>query len=146
MRVLLVAHRYPPDSFAGVEIYTHRLAAELVRAGDTVSVVARRWGPNPQVPMPARVKQSDGTTLHRFDGGLVDIERFLDHHARLEQFFKAAVVESAPDVVHFNHLLGLSPRFIEIAHRLRAAIVVSLHDFYFSCPLGHLQKNSGALC
>ncbi len=146
MRVLLVAHRYPPDSFAGVEIYTHRLAAELMRAGDTVSVVARRWGRTPLTPKPVREKQPDGSTLYRFDGGLVEIERFLDHHVRLEQLFTAAIVESAPDVVHFNHLLGLSPRFIEIAHRLRAAIVVSLHDFYYSCPLGHLQKNSGELC
>jgi glycosyltransferase involved in cell wall biosynthesis len=49
-------------------------------------------------------------------------------------------------VVHFNHLLGLSPRFIEIAHRLRVPIVISLHDFYFACPLIHLQKPTGELC
>jgi glycosyltransferase involved in cell wall biosynthesis len=146
MRVLLVAHRYPPDSHAGVEVYTHRLAGELARAGDAVSVVARRWGASPAVPQLTRQPQPDGTVLYRFDGGEVDIERFLDHHERLEQLFTTALVEAAPDVVHFNHLLGLSPRFIEIAHRLRTPIVVSLHDFYYSCPLGHLQKHSGALC
>jgi glycosyltransferase involved in cell wall biosynthesis len=146
LRVLLVAHRYPPDSHAGVEIYTQRLAGELTRAGDNVSIVTRRWAETPATPRLVREQTADGATLYKFDGGMVEIERFLDHHARLEQLFTAAIVECAPDVVHFNHLLGLSPRFIEIAHRLRVAVVVSLHDFYFACPLGHLQRNTGELC
>jgi glycosyltransferase involved in cell wall biosynthesis len=143
---MIVAHRYPPDSFAGVEVYAQRLAGELARMGDTVSVVARRWTGALEPPQPHRVEQADGTILYRFDGGDVNIERFLDDHERLEQLFTSAVVEAAPDVIHFNHLLGLSPRFLEIAYRLRSAIVVSLHDLYFSCPLGHLQKHSGELC
>ena len=37
MRVLLVNHIFPPDSLGGVESYTQRLAADLVKVGDTVS-------------------------------------------------------------------------------------------------------------
>jgi glycosyltransferase involved in cell wall biosynthesis len=154
MRVLLVSHRYPPESVAGVELYTQRLAAELVKGGDTVSVVTRHWGPAPPaplVPQTVRERPPDGTTVYRFVGGNyvggeVDFTLFLRDHECLEQLFTAALVEAAPEVVHFNHLVGLSPRFIPIARRLGAAVVVSLHDLYFACPLFHLRKKSGELC
>jgi hypothetical protein len=42
MRVLLVSHRFPPDDVGGVERYTQDLAAELVRVGDSVTIVTRR--------------------------------------------------------------------------------------------------------
>jgi glycosyltransferase involved in cell wall biosynthesis len=146
MHVLLVTHRYPPDDHGGVERYTQALAAELVKAGDTVAVVARR--PDSSSPEPRTVREwlADGTSLYRFTGGQARPERFLLHHNRLEQLFTAALLEEAPDVVHFNHLKDLSPGFVAIAHRLRAAVVVSLHDFYFACPLVHLQTRSGDVC
>jgi glycosyltransferase involved in cell wall biosynthesis len=68
------------------------------------------------------------------------------HHERLESLFSRALVESMPDVVHFLHLAGLSPRSVEIAHRLGIPIVIEIHDFYFACPIVHLQKLSGELC
>jgi glycosyltransferase involved in cell wall biosynthesis len=146
MRVLLVSHRFPPDGIAGVEQYTQRLASELVKAGDTVSIVARRWADSSSEPQPGRETLPDGATLYRFVGGTVRYERFLVHHERLEQLFTAALVEAAPDVVHVNHLQGLSPRFLEIAHRLRTAVVLSLHDLSFACPLAHLRKRTNELC
>jgi glycosyltransferase involved in cell wall biosynthesis len=147
MRVLLVTHRYPPDGLGGVERYTQTLAAELVKNGVTVSIVTRRPVSAPPEPRIVRERLSDGTALFRFVGGKkIFMNRPLAHYERLEQLFTLTLAETAPDIVHFNHLLGLSPRFIAIAYRLRIAVVLSLHDFYFSCPLVHLQKESGGLC
>jgi glycosyltransferase involved in cell wall biosynthesis len=147
MRVLLVTHRYPPDGLGGVERYTQTLAAELVKSGATVSIVTRRPGSAPPEPCMVREQLADGTALFRFVGGKkIFMNRFLAHCERLEQLFTMTLAETAPDIVHFNHLLGLSPRFIAIACRLRIAVVLSLHDFYFSCPLVHLQKEAGGLC
>jgi glycosyltransferase involved in cell wall biosynthesis len=145
MRVLLVTHRYPPDGLAGVEQYTQALAAELVRAGDTVGIVTRRPEASRELRI-VRERLPHGASLYRFTGGKVRLDFPLTHAKRLEQFFEAVMAEVDPEVVHFNHLVGLSPRFIEIVHRLRVPIVVSLHDFYFACPLVHLQKPSGELC
>jgi glycosyltransferase involved in cell wall biosynthesis len=147
MRVLLVSHRFPPLDFGGVERYTQGLAAELVKAGDAVGIVTRRPEASSPEPRTVRERLPDGTSLYRFVGGRrIRFDRFLDHHESLERLFTAALTEEAPDVVHFNQLLGLSPRFVAIAHRLRAAVVISLHDFYFACPLVHLQKEKGGLC
>ncbi len=148
---MLVSHRFPPDDIGGVECYTQRLAADLVKAGNTVSVVTRRWGSQPTEPETHRERLPDGTSLYRFAGGGTGLDRwylnhFLLHQERLEQLFLMAMLEEDPDVVHFNHLVGLSPRFIRIAHRLRVPVVLSLHDLYFACPRVHLQKVSGELC
>jgi glycosyltransferase involved in cell wall biosynthesis len=146
MRVLLVSHRFPPDSLGGVERYTQMLAAELANRGDLVSIVTRRFGRTPSVPEMVREQPADGTMVYRFVGGELHPDRFLLHHERLEQLFLDAIIEAAPDVVHVNHLIGLAPRLVEIAHRLRVAVVLTLHDFYLACPLVHLQKTSGELC
>jgi glycosyltransferase involved in cell wall biosynthesis len=146
MRVLLIAHRFPPDGVAGVERYTQALAGALRQAGDEVRILTRRFALNPEQPELKRETLSDGATLLRLVGGRYHINRFLDHYRPLEQLFRAVVAESPPDVVHFNHLLGFSPRFIAIAQRLRIPVVISVHDFFFACPRVHLQKRSGGLC
>jgi glycosyltransferase involved in cell wall biosynthesis len=146
MRVLLVSHRFPPDSLGGVERYTQMLVAELAAGGDRVSIVTRRFGRTPSAPEMLREQLADGTMVYRFVGGELHPDRFLLHHERLEQLFLDALIEAAPDVVHVNHLIGLAPHLIEIAHRQRVAVVLTLHDFFFACPLVHLQKTSGELC
>jgi glycosyltransferase involved in cell wall biosynthesis len=147
LRVILVSHRYPPDAVAGVERYTEALAASLARRGDDVTVVTRRPGGGPR---PAIVNDSgaNGVRVCRLAGGNSDRGSvFGGHdHDRLERLFETIIAELAPDVVHFNHLIDLSPRFVEIAARFGAAVVMTLHDFYFACPRITLQKPSGELC
>ena len=151
MRVLLVSHRYPPDAIAGVERYTEALAAQLVRQGDEAAVVTRRpgWEPLPGM-LRERAGGSEGgggcVTVYRLAGGDSPRERPMAHHDRLERLFEIALAEFAPDVVHFNHIVDHSPGLIELALAHRAAVVLTLHDFFFACPRVTLQKRSGALC
>jgi glycosyltransferase involved in cell wall biosynthesis len=146
MRVLLVSHRFPPDDVGGVERYTQGLAAELSRSGDGVAIFARRSVTGRKDVRFLRERLLDGTSLYRLIAGNFSFDHFLENHQRLEQAFMVALMESCPDVVHINHLMGLSPRFIEVAHRVGAAVVISLHDFYFVCPRVHLNKPQGELC
>jgi glycosyltransferase involved in cell wall biosynthesis len=143
---MLVSQHYPPDSLGGVELYSQRLETALTRAGDTVSIVARRPLATPTFPQPIRERLPHGGVLYRLAGGYFNADRFLRHHERLERFFTEALLEEDPEVVHVNHLKSLSPHFLVIAHRLGIATVVSFHDFFFACPLAHLQKPSGDLC
>jgi glycosyltransferase involved in cell wall biosynthesis len=146
VRVLLVSHRFPPDDVGGVERYTQDMAAELIRSGDHVAVVARRSERGRKTIALHRERLPNGTLVYRLLAGVVSFEHFLEHHQRLEQMFTTAMIEFAPDVVHINHVMGLSPRLVQIARRLGAAVVLSLHDFYFACPRVHLQKPGGELC
>lgn len=145
-RVLLLSHLFPPDGIAGVERVSETMAAHLVEAGDVVSVASRR--PNPASSSIDTVVDTlpDGTRVYRLAGGLVRLDDVLTDSARLEELFETIVRDVRPDVLHVNHLLGLSPRMIELARRQGIAVVVALYDFYFSCPLVNLRKRSGGLC
>jgi glycosyltransferase involved in cell wall biosynthesis len=145
MRVLLTAHRLPPDGVAGVERYTMTLARELAGHGDEVSLLARRQGDSSELRL-IRERTPEGLMIQRVVGGRVGPTRFLAEDGRQTGLTAAAFVEAAPDVVHVNHLWGLDPQFMEIALRYCSAIVVSLHDFFFACPLVHLKKVSGDIC
>ncbi|MEA3213419.1 MAG: hypothetical protein QOE70_6476 [Chthoniobacter sp.] len=146
MRVLLVSHRFPPDYVSGVERYTEKLAGQLAADGDEVSVAALLPSWNGNLARTERHALANGVTLYRFNGGDVDRRFFLNDHAHLERLFHLVMLEAAPDVVHINHLIDLSPRFIQIARRLGAAVVLTLHDFYFACPRVILLKPDGSVC
>jgi hypothetical protein len=146
MRILLTTPQFPPDGITAADRYTKLLAAELAGAGDTVSVLTRRPAAQIQEPYLERERLQQGVALYRLVGGTADWTNCLVHHARLEQLFKAVLVETDAEVVHFSHLAHLSPRSVELAQRLGAAVVHGIHDFFVSCPLGNLQKSSGESC
>lgn len=145
MRVLLVVHRFPPDGLTGVERITQALAMDLTRLGHRVAVVSRRAQPSDPVRRQTETLP-DGIVIHRFVAPMSPRDQFLLDHQPLEALFQQVLLEVAPDVVHFLHLMDLSPRFVELAHRHGAAVVMSLQDFYVACPLINLRKRSGELC
>jgi len=95
MRVLLVSHRYPPDGVAGVERYTQALASGLVKAGDVVSVAARRPAPTPPMPQTSTERLADGTSVYLFVGGDARRDRFLMYQDHLERLFKGVSICSS---------------------------------------------------
>jgi len=144
MKVMFVTHRFPPDGFGGVERVTQFLASELAARGDQVSVVCCR--PQPDYgPAPLRERSPDGFDVYRYLGGPAPVEGFLLRHEVQERRFAKTLGEVGPEVVHFMHLLDLSPRSIELAGK-SAAVVLALHDFYLACPLVNLRQPTGALC
>jgi len=146
MRILLTTHMFPPDGIAGVDRYTRLLATELASAGETVSIISRRPAPELYEPNLVRERLPQGIVLYRFVGGKDGWTSSLVHYDRLEQLFKAVLVETGAEVVHFNHLAHLSPHSGELARRLGVPVVHGIHDFFHACPLGGLQKRTGETC
>lgn len=145
MRVLLLTHRYPPDGIGGVERYVESVAAGLAAAGDEVTVLTRRPTHFPRRPSMGTARTA-GEHVLVIEGSGVRLDDPLARHTRLEQLFSEVLTAAQPEVVHVNHLLGFSPKFPVQAKAAGAALVVSLHDYYFACPLVHLQKASGGPC
>jgi glycosyltransferase involved in cell wall biosynthesis len=146
MRILLVSYRFPPDTVGGLERYTQSLAAELVKSGHTVTIVARRTEPGKPNIRLIRERLHDGTLLYRVVGPDIRFDRFLEHHERFDQLFRTALLETNPHIVHINHIMGFSPEIARVSNRLGAAVVLSLHDFYFACPRIHLRRTTGEVC
>jgi glycosyltransferase involved in cell wall biosynthesis len=146
MRILLTNQHFPPQYVGGSERAVQSLARELALAGDQVSVVARWPTLHPPEPVVIRERLPDDTRIYRLHGGEFELERFLRHQKAMDRQFTSVLLERRPDVVHVHHLRSLSPAFVELAVTLDSAIVISLHDFYFACPLAHLQKTNDTPC
>lgn len=50
------------------------------------------------------------------------------------------------ELVHIRHLMGHTFDLPEVAARLRIPMVLSFHDFYFSCPTVQLIDDNGNYC
>jgi glycosyltransferase involved in cell wall biosynthesis len=142
MRIVLPVHAFPPRSTAGVEVYTARLARALGERGHEVTVLAAvhdlarrhgevrptRWGGLDVVEL---------ASLH--PQGTLEATCF---DARLEHAAAAVLAELRPDVVHFQHLLNLSAGLVARARALGAKVVLTLHDYWLSCPRDGLRMRA----
>ncbi|HZM53302.1 MAG TPA: glycosyltransferase [Vicinamibacteria bacterium] len=147
MRVLLTAHAFPPRSTAGVEVYTLRLARALRARGHEVLVLAA-------VHDLAAPPYSIRRRRHE-DVDVVDVVN-VHHIGTLEATYDDPGIDRAlnpvieafrPDVVHAQHLLNLSAGLLDTARRTGAATLLTLHDYWLSCPRDGLRMRAdGALC
>jgi glycosyltransferase involved in cell wall biosynthesis len=127
---MLVAHGFPPEEQSGTELYTAGLAQALAGSGHEVAVFA--GGHSAEEPSQAWRRD-----------GMVEIERVARPRRRLRlQFFNgsvenellAAVNRFGPDVVHVQHLLGLTMPLVPLLKERGIPVVLTLHDHWFLCP------------
>jgi glycosyltransferase involved in cell wall biosynthesis len=127
---MLVSHGFPPEEQSGTELYTAELAQALARSGHDVAVFA--GGHSAEAPM---------QTWRR--DGAVEIERVARPRPRLrlhffnpsvENEFLAAVNRFGPEIVHVQHLLGLTMPLVPLLKERGIPVVLTLHDHWFLCP------------
>lgn len=147
LHILFTVHKYPPESLGGTEIYTLTLARALVHMGHKVTVFypstevtaisemvdsdgVRRW----RVPLPASRQQED--PVRQF------WHTFRDR--AFEEAFVDCLTASQPDLVHFQHVQGVSARLIALATGLPK--VVTLHDYWYFCANSQLIRPDQQPC
>jgi glycosyltransferase involved in cell wall biosynthesis len=146
MRILQVANGYPHRAYGGVELHTHRLCAALRERGHDVSVFARHS--DPSVP--------DGTLLEeRVDGVRVrsvvnDFKghTFRDHYlcAEVRTAFERTLSDWQPELVHFQHLAGLSADLPEASRRAGPRTVATVHEYWYACQRAMFLHADGSPC
>jgi glycosyltransferase involved in cell wall biosynthesis len=147
MNVLLMTHRFPPDGVAGVERITEDLADGLARRGEAVTVVTRQWSRRARIVSKWKHDVTpEGVSVERLPGVAPSLDRPFRRNDTVIRSFAKAFAAVNPDVVHLMHAYGFSPACIELVVRKRVPLVVSLQDFFFACPLVHLEKKDGRLC
>ena len=115
MRILHVAHGWPPSGSGGTELYAAAVADAQARAGAAVA----HWTPEglPRRPRPFRAT---------FD--LPEAERH----------FAAALSTHRADIVHIHHLSGASLGLPAVARAAGARVVLTLHDFWLEIGRAHV--------
>lgn len=146
MRILQVTNGYPPRAFGGVETHTHRLAAALHARGHEVRIFARHSDPAGE----------DGDVVHEEVDGLAVTSvvndarggRFRDHFlsAGVAEAFRAEILSARPDIVHFQHLIGLSADLPAIARAAGIRCVATVHEYWYACHRVMLQRADLSTC
>lgn len=139
MRVLFVVHGYPPRQLGGTEVHTQTVARDLGARGHDVSVLAA----DADAPARSSVDHVLGDVPVRRLGVSSDPGRLrplVDPWVRAE--FERVLEQFKPEVVHVQHLLGLSGDLIEAARRRSIPTVVTLHDHWLQCPEIHPRPGS----
>jgi glycosyltransferase involved in cell wall biosynthesis len=147
MRILFVTHRFLPRYVAGTELYSALMAQELVQLGHQVQIFTgdpsvktaydTHWNGLPVQAVPWGVGPWPGaipTYLASFTNPAV------------ERRFEAVCRAFRPDIVHIQHLMGLSPRLPAIAQRCGARVVITLHDYWFACSNTWLFRSTREQC
>jgi glycosyltransferase involved in cell wall biosynthesis len=152
LRILYVVHGFPPDTWAGTEVYTLGLAQEMKHRGHEVAILTR-------APAPASVAEGGppdfavGLTefaglpvwrmTHRLMHGNL---RQSYHQPGAEAAFRQVVLKVRPDVVHFQHLIHLSASLPHICRELGVPSLITVNDYWALCSRVQMIRPDGVRC
>ena len=138
MRVALIANGLPPHARTGVETHAANLAGALARAGIEVEVFAPR--PLEGLAPYAQRRESRGSVDEPWAVTWIHLPppeaSGRGHEDAVRRAFGAFLDSERPDVVHFEHLLGLGLGALKAANERNLPSLYQAHDFYLisDCP------------
>ena len=139
MRVLLIAHGFPPQGQGGAEIYAEACARRLSALGDSVFVLAREAVHDaPEY----RVRDETRGAIHIrwLNNTYRQVRRFAEvyDNPAIQALAGEYIADVRPDVAHVHHLTGLSTRVLDELAARRIPVVLTLHDYWLLCHRGQL--------
>ena len=148
LSLLYVVHGFPPDTWAGTEIYTYNLAKEMVRRGHRVTVLARVPADDRDLPdFHVEDTEFQGLRVLRMTHRLAHASlRESYHQPKAEAAFHTILAREAPDLVHFQHLIHTSAGLVHVAKRAGVATVITCHDYWAICARVQLIRPDGEIC
>lgn len=154
MRALFLVHGHPALAPGGTEVLARSLFRELRDAGAVEGLLLAAADPAARAPLPGTLLQPVGGSAAD-DEMLVTLARFDRFHLSqpdatgLVATLGPILARLRPEVIHLHHPLAWGVETIDLLRRLapRAAIVVTLHDYFLLCPReGQMLTAEGRLC
>ena len=147
LKILMVVHAFPPDSWAGVEVLTLTLARALRERGHEIVLFVRTPGTPEESDRNVYEGGFDGFKLHRFVNhlafsGVDETYRFKP----AEEAFDRVLAAEQPDVVHVQHMIHLSTGIIDRCKAQGVPVAITLSDFWARCPKVQLIRPDRRNC
>ena len=145
MDVLHVIHQFPPETRGGSESYVRDVAALQQERGTKVEVLAGSLEGRGDLCIDE--EDVDGLRVHRLHRN----DLFFDHHVKawhpgVTAAFGELLDRLQPSVVHLHHWVRLSNDLVQTAHDRKIPCVVTLHDYYTSCPRAFRARADDPAC
>lgn len=147
MKILQVANGFPPTSMGGTELHTYQLSKELSSRGHNLGVFCREGDLN-RKEYEIVDGQVEGLRVRRVVNNFLSITSFDMYYRNdvIARQFEQFLEEVLPDLVHFQHCVGLSASLIEIAKSSGVPCVATLHDYWYICPRVQLLRPDMSIC
>ncbi|MFT5285894.1 MAG: glycosyltransferase involved in cell wall biosynthesis/GT2 family glycosyltransferase [Planctomycetota bacterium] len=148
LRLMYVVHGFPPDTWAGTEVYTLNLAREMTNRGHTVTIFAR-FPADSESDVDFEVEETtfDGLRLLRMTHRLNHPNLATSYHQpRAEAAFREVLQRERPDLVHFQHLIHTSAGLVDVAKQAGIPSVMHCHDYWSLCARVQLIRPDGERC
>ncbi|NJE06962.1 glycosyltransferase [Thermococcus sp. M39] len=151
MRILQVVHGFPPKQRAGTEIYTYYLSKELAKRHE-VHIFYPAFDNVKRISLNSFERES--LIIHEVKIPNNKVKRlwnllFFENtymNKNVEEIFRRLLKEINPDIIHFEHLIGLSATLINVAKKFNIPSVLTLHDYWFMCPNIQLLRYDYTIC
>ncbi len=145
MDVLHVLHQFPPETRGGSESYVREVALAQRRRGLDAQVLSGSLEARPQLCIDE--EEVDGIPVYRLHRS----DYFFDHHVKAWHPGVAAAIGALldrlrPSLVHVHHWVRLTCDLVEIASERGIPVVVTLHDYYTSCPRAFRVRKGDPAC
>lgn len=145
MDVLHVIHQFAPESRGGSESYLLDVAQRQRARGLDAQVLTGTMHARDAVILDP-VEDVEGVPVHRLHRN----DLYFDHHAKMwhpevEQTISDLFRERQPKLVHIHHWVRLTCNIAEIATRFGIPVVITLHDYYTSCPRAFRRRLGNAI-
>ncbi|HXT70399.1 MAG TPA: glycosyltransferase [Vicinamibacterales bacterium] len=139
MRVLMVAHGFPPRATGGAELYAETHARTLAARGDRVLVLTRE-SDSTREEFAVRREQRDGLDVVWVNNTFAATRTFADTWTddRVDAIAAGVIDEFKPDVAHVHHLTCLSTSIVFELSSRGIPIFCTLHDYWLLCHRGQL--------
>ena len=146
MRILQVSAHYPPDFVSGGTLVPQRFAKAALERGHESAVFAGRL--EGLEPLAAMDTVEEGVPVRWIGNSSFlawDDERNY-RNPEVTQAFREFVEEWKPDIVHVHSVHTLGAELLPAAKEAGAAVVLTMHDFWWSCARQFLATSELEPC
>jgi glycosyltransferase involved in cell wall biosynthesis len=133
-KVLYITHGLPPESYGGVEVYTNNLFEEFKKSKKFYPILLTRT--NQEKFWPGLI-WGDNKDCQKFYTNTPHSDIFnLINQEEVDNFFKEFLINTKPDIIHFEHYLHLSLTWFEIIKKTlpKSIIILTTHEYIGICP------------
>jgi glycosyltransferase involved in cell wall biosynthesis len=149
MKICIATHHFPPKYYAGAELYAYLLARHLIESGNEVEVVTIESIEDGRLEPACVTDVYNGIKVHRLSYNHHLAERpfqLLYRNPYLGKWFRKYLHEFRPDLMHVNSGYLLGGTVIEEAKSLGIYTALTLHEYWFVCPINSLLRPNGHVC
>ncbi|MDQ2648775.1 MAG: glycosyltransferase, partial [Actinomycetota bacterium] len=147
MRIIVGSAHYPPNFTSGGTLQPQRMARGLRQRGHDVSVFAGWLGDRPPLSEFDEVDET-GLPVHWIVTTPWTAWGDPKNHENpdVTAAFARHLAEQRPDVVHLHSIQTLGVGLVEAASAVGARVVVTMHDFWWTCARQFLVDRSYHPC